>query len=106
MEALRVGSFIYTMGECVKEMMSDACTEKGGYLEMYILAGKQMAYYSNCHIPMNEEDLKIFIDTFYDYAMAGNAPMTKEAIRTDRSRFKTIGELAAYLSTAMLAGVE
>ena len=58
MEALRVGSFIYTMGECVKEMMSDACTEKGGYLEMYILAGKQMAYYSNCDIPINEEDRK------------------------------------------------
>ena len=100
MEALRVGSFIYTMGECVKEMMSDACTEKGGYLEMYILAGKQMAYYHERGGP------QIFIDTFYDYTMAGNAPMAIEAIRTDLSRFKTIGEVAAYLSTAMLAGFE
>lgn len=38
--------------------------------------------------------------------MAGNAPMAIEAIRTDLSRFKTIGEVAAYLSTAMLAGFE
>lgn len=105
-EAIRIGSLIHSMGECVKEMLSDSCTDIYAYREMYINAGKQMASYSRCDIPMNEEDLKIFTDTFYDYATAGNASMTKEDIRADLSRFKTIGEVAAYLSSAMLAGFE
>lgn len=106
MEAIRIGSLIYTMAECVNGLLTGPESDREVYVGMYVDAGKRMAYYSKFDIPMNKADLEIFVDAFYDYAQAGNAPMTKDAIRADLSRFKTIGEVAAYLSSAMLAGFE
>lgn len=104
MEAVRLAALFDSLAEQTAQILNNP-QGNAENLEMYIDTIRRITTYSDSKQALNEADLNLLVDAFYNFVQAGGEPISKDDIRADLSRFSTVGGVAEYLSSALNEGL-